>query len=346
MYLDLSPHQQIALRKVAGAVFRDHAVDLDNFEPHRMDWKSLNSLEAGVVRRAKDMLGEFKSASDGELQDLERGHESLMKVYDAIAHEKDARSKAGNRGPRESSLHPMVPVPPDVRVRAVDDGRPLDEEPAETSVALRPQESLRSHLRRANPALDEYRGLSVGGFMRAMVLGPETDLERRALTEGTDSAGGYTVPTILSAQLIDMMRAKSTVMAAGARTVPLDSKVTYYAKLLTDPVPAWRNEEGAFAESDPTFGRITFTARSLGVIVKVSRELMEDSLNIAEALPNVIAKAMAAEVDRVALLGSGVAPRAEGRGELLRPHRQLLCRRLPDGLHATGRGAHGAARRE
>ena len=58
-------------------------------------------------------------------------------------------------------------------------------------------------------------------------------------------------------------------------------------------------------ESEPTFSRIRFEPRSLAVLTKVSRELLEDSLNLETALPEIIASAMATELDRVALFGSG-----------------------------------------
>ena len=49
--------------------------------------------------------------------------------------------------------------------------------------------------------VEEYGDLSLGHYLRSMALGGQTDQERRALAEGTDSAGGYTVPTVLSASL-------------------------------------------------------------------------------------------------------------------------------------------------
>lgn len=158
----------------------------------------------------------------------------------------------------------------------------------------------------------EDHDLSTGAYLRAMVLGAKTEAERRALSEGTDSAGGYTVPEVLSSRLIDLMRARAVVMKAGAVTVPLTSDTNHIAKVATDPVPAWRAEAAAVAESGPTFARVTFTPRSLAVLVKVSRELLEDSLNLETALPQIIAASMATELDRVAMFGTGTAPQPKG----------------------------------
>jgi HK97 family phage major capsid protein len=152
---------------------------------------------------------------------------------------------------------------------------------------------------------NDYRDLTFGGFCRAMIHGARTEAEKRALAEGTDSAGGYTVPDVLMARLIDKLRSKATVMNAGAVTVPLTSDNNSIAKLATDPQANWRAENAEVSGSDPTFTRIQFLPKTLAVIVKASRELLQDSLNAEGALFNAFAQSMALEIDRVALMGSG-----------------------------------------
>ncbi|WP_407280120.1 phage major capsid protein [Aromatoleum evansii] len=151
-----------------------------------------------------------------------------------------------------------------------------------------------------------------GEYVRAMAVGTSNLEIRAALAEGTDSAGGYSVPRGLMAQLIDRMRAKTVCVQAGALTVPLETNVTSIARLASDPSAGWRAENAAVAESDPTFEGVTFTARSLAVLVKVSLELLQDSVNIEEALMTAFAGSLAGEVDRVALFGSGTAPEPRG----------------------------------
>lgn len=158
----------------------------------------------------------------------------------------------------------------------------------------------------------EYDGLTFGSFMRAAVLGPRNDVERRALAEGTDSAG-YTVSPALLPDFIDKLRAKSTVFRAGARTVTLDTgKATTIVRLASDVTAAWRSENAAISPADVTFEAVTFTPRSLAGATLVSRELLEDSANVQQMLENSFAQAFAAEIDRVALIGSGVAPEPKG----------------------------------
>ena len=151
-----------------------------------------------------------------------------------------------------------------------------------------------------------------GEYVSAMVTGTSRPEVRNALQEGTDSAGGYTVPKHLMWQVIDAMRAKTAAVQAGALTIPLETEKTTIARLDNDPQAGWRLELGEVANGNPTFGAVTFTARSLACLVKVSRELLEDSINIDSALMAAFAGAMAGELDRVALFGGGVAPEPRG----------------------------------
>lgn len=143
-------------------------------------------------------------------------------------------------------------------------------------------DSVRAWVETRSPHPKEYGHLRLGDVLRALITGPRNELERRVLSEGTDSAGGFTVPDILLARWIDRLRAALVVVQAGAQTVPLTSDVTKIARLLSDPVPAWRSENAAVAESDPVFEAVTFAPKSLDVFFKTSRELVEDLINAAE----------------------------------------------------------------
>lgn len=182
---------------------------------------------------------------------------------------------------------------------------------------LSKEHSFADFVGRGNRSNDPNQ-ISAGEFLKAMVLGTNNANSDRAsqikaaLSESSDSTGGYTVPDHLLGEFIDVMRAKSHVINAGARTVPLTTEKTTIAKILSDPVPGWRAENGAVAEGDPTFGAITFYAKSLAVLIKVSRELLEDSVNMNEALMQAIGGAMGGEFDRVALFGQGAANEPRG----------------------------------
>jgi HK97 family phage major capsid protein len=171
----------------------------------------------------------------------------------------------------------------------------------EEAWALQNGQSCRDFLRAQGKA--DYEGLSFGAYIRSMVCGPRNDLERRALAEGTDSSGGYSVPDVLFGEVVDRLRPNAVTIAAGAKVVPLTSDQNRFVKILTDPAATWRSENASVNVADGTFGAVSFAPKTLGVLVKASRELLEDSLNIEEAVNLSFARSFGSELDRVALVG-------------------------------------------
>jgi HK97 family phage major capsid protein len=191
-----------------------------------------------------------------------------------------------------------------------------DHSDAEYEVAgptLKPTESMTRNLEsRGLIHQPEFANLSLGAVMRSMIMGPRNELERRALAEGADSTGGVSVPDITLSRFVDKLRAATVCIRAGAQTLPLTSDKTTIARTSTDPVCAWRSENAAVVESDPAFEGLVFTPRSLAVYFKVSRELIEDSVNIEQALEASLTGSLSVELDRVALQGSGTPPEPRG----------------------------------
>lgn len=173
-------------------------------------------------------------------------------------------------------------------------------------------------------------GIALGDAVRAMITGARNDHERKALSEGTASAGGYTVPAPLATWFIDRLRSKSVAIAAGAMTVPMDSNTLAIAQLATDPAVAWRAENSDIAEGDPTFGRVQLTARSLAGLVKVSRELLADTVNAGAIIEQALLKVMALELDRAAIYGDGTNDSPTGIVNV-------------SGINEVSMGANGAA---
>ena len=303
-------NKTLAARKHALAFHTRHGIkSIAEIKPHTLTWADLNAVEKDARKEASAMIDRSAASTDEQRTSLENAVDCFSDLLEAIRAEKDERGIAGSKEPRsESATAAQRAKRPGYDTGEVRQG---DESAADTVYALAPEQRF-STWAQARSGSDEFRGLSVGQYLRSMIVGGKTEAERRALSAGSDSAGGFTVPDILSATLIDLARAQSVVMRAGAQTVPLTSDTNNMAKLLTDPVPAWRAEGGSVAESDPTFGRVQLIPRSLAVQTHISAELMEDSLNLATDLPLVLAAAMAVELDRVALLGTGTAPEPRG----------------------------------
>jgi HK97 family phage major capsid protein len=140
-----------------------------------------------------------------------------------------------------------------------------------------------------------------------------TTIERQALTEGTDSAGGVLVPASAAASVIDLVRAATVVIAAGATTVPMASDSLTFPRVLTGATPEWKQELAPMTESNLTFGSLVLNAKTLRTKVKLSEELVEDmSPEGSDAITRELTNAFALEIDRVALFGSGVDPEPRG----------------------------------
>lgn len=309
MLLEFTPKQILAAKKHAIPALRHLGVrDISAYEPHSQEWSDLGKHSKLVLKEARaltDKISDTGAAADNA--EIEEAFNALMVVYEAVESEKDKRSERGSRAPRPHGGDDRRPIGPDGETRG-DGGWEEDNE--DVSYFVRPDQRMSTWAAARNQSDGQLP--SLGNYLRSMVTGPKSEAEKRALSEGTDSAGGYTVPTLLSASLIDRLRAASVVNQAGAITVPLGSDNNVIAKLLSDPVPAWRTENAEVAESDSTFGAVSFVPKSLAVLVKVSRELLEDSLNVGTALPNALTTALALELDRVALLGTGAAPQPRG----------------------------------
>jgi HK97 family phage major capsid protein len=155
----------------------------------------------------------------------------------------------------------------------------------------------------------ENRNLSTVRWLRGTMLGDwdGAEAEKRAtLVEGTGSLGGLLVPPApISATIIDIVRNRSAFVPAGALTIPMDNPEMTLVRVLTTPTPGWRKEGAALPTSDMTFGPIKVSAKTLGVMVEMTVELVEDAPTVEQVVNNAIGQALALELDRVAFFGNG-----------------------------------------
>jgi HK97 family phage major capsid protein len=169
-------------------------------------------------------------------------------------------------------------------------------------------------------------------FVRGVAGMRSSRAVQNALSEGTDAAGGYTVPTMVLPGILEALVPASSLLTAGAGMVFLDEGAKSYtvAGIASVPTAAWRAENANVAEAEPTFRAVVATPRSLSFYFKVSRELLADSPNLETALRTAIAQSFAKELDRAGLRGSGTAP--EPRGIL-----------NTSGVQSVTNGANGAS---
>jgi HK97 family phage major capsid protein len=281
----------------------------EDFAAHTLEWSALGKAKRAGNRAIADLIDRLNDGCDQKrAAEIEAATDAVATIVQTADQEMDDRTEIGDRSARADPIAAMRPQFENLISPAVD-GNPLGQIEAEP-YSLRSDQSMRAW---AQPRQDNrFASLSTGRYFKTLLCGASNDTEARALSEGTDSQGGFTTPAPVALNLIDQLRANSVVNQAGATTIPLTSDSQTIAKLASDPTPAFRAENAAVAESDPTFANVTMTPRSMAVLIKVSRELMQDSVNLESELPRILAVAMAKELDRICLLGSGSAPEPRG----------------------------------
>lgn len=98
-----------------------------------------------------------------------------------------------------------------------------------------------------------------------------------ALQEGTDSEGGYLVPDEFEHTLIEALEEENIfrTLAHVIQTASGDRKIPVVA---TKGTASWVDEEGTITESDDSFTQVSIGAYKLGTLIKVSNELLNDSV--------------------------------------------------------------------
>ena len=145
------------------------------------------------------------------------------------------------------------------------------------------------------------------GFERERQIG--LDARERALSQGTDSAGGYTVPPQYIAELIPELVAKTVVLAAGARQLTGTGSPIEIPKVASGATAAWINGENtAITPNDPTFENVTLSPKMAAAITEMSRRLVAMSNPSAEAFVRAdLTGALARLLDLAALRGDGLS---------------------------------------
>ena len=114
--------------------------------------------------------------------------------------------------------------------------------------------------------------------LRKFLSGEVKAYELRALSKGTATAGGNTVPTSFRSQLWEHLVESATLMGGGATIWTTDSGESFEVPItLTHGAAAAVSEGIAIAGTDPTFSKRTLGAFKFGQLIKVSRELVEDT---------------------------------------------------------------------
>ena len=150
-------------------------------------------------------------------------------------------------------------------------------------------------------ASDDYRK-NFWNAMRSKVPMPDVT---NALQIGTDSEGGYLVPDEYERTLVEALEEENVFrqMAKVIQTSSGDRKIPVVASKDT---ASWIDEEGAFPESDDSFGQVSIGAYKLGTMIKVSEELLNDSVfDLQSYISREFARRIGAKEEEAFFMGDG-----------------------------------------
>jgi len=128
---------------------------------------------------------------------------------------------------------------------------------------------------------------------------------QRDLNTSDDSA--MVAEAYRGGDFIDVLRNASSVMDAGATMLTgLQGDVKIPKKTAASTAAFIASEGGASSESEPTFGQVTMTPKTIGAFTDITRlMMMQSSLDIENLVRNDLSSGIALAIDNGALQGSG-----------------------------------------
>ena len=169
-----------------------------------------------------------------------------------------------------------------------------------TSTAITNKPSQQQETEKTGRASSEYKA----AFWKAMKNKNSFDVQN-ALQVGTDSEGGYLVPDEFERTLVEALQEENIFrqLATIITTSSGDRKIPVVAAKGT---ASWVDEEGAIPESDDAFGQVSIGAYKLATIIKVSEELLNDSVfNLEQYIAKEFGRRIGAKEEEAFFVGDG-----------------------------------------
>lgn len=169
-----------------------------------------------------------------------------------------------------------------------------------TSSALTHKPSQPQEPEKTGRASNEYRQ----NFWKAMRNKNSLDIQN-ALQVGTDSEGGYLVPDEFERTLIEALE-EENIFRQLAKVISTSSGDRKIPVVASKGSAAWVDEEGAIPEADDAFGQVSIGAYKVATIIKISEELLNDSIfNLEQYVAKEFARRIGAKEEEAFFVGNG-----------------------------------------
>lgn len=154
---------------------------------------------------------------------------------------------------------------------------------------------------------EDEKGLNLGNYIKGAITGDwnnaSNELDKfKALSTGT---GKILVPTVLSAEIIDLARNKSVLFGGGVPMVKMESNNITIAKIKSDPQFSFKEEGMKITPSEMAFEGVELKSKTAYGLMKVTLEVLHSAQNLDTLLRNTMAQAIADMIDKACLFGQG-----------------------------------------
>ena len=170
--------------------------------------------------------------------------------------------------------------------------------PTSAAITHRPGQSQEPE--KTGRASSEYKA----AFWKAMKNKSSFEVQN-ALQVGTDSEGGYLVPDEFERTLVEALQEENLFrqLATIITTSSGDRKIPVVASKGT---ASWVDEGGTIPESDDAFGQVSIGAYKLATMIKVSEELLSDSVfNLERYIAREFGRRIGAKEEEAFFTGDG-----------------------------------------
>ena len=214
--------------------------------------------------------------------DSKRGKDGLISPEDAAIYEK-MEEEVVNLGKEVERLERQASI--DIELsKAINSpltSRPLGAEKTKTGRAS-----------------DEYKN----AFWKVMRNKHSLDVQN-ALQIGTDSEGGYLVPDEFERTLVDALL-EENIFRSLAKVITTSSGDRKIPVVASKGTASWIDEEGLIPESDDSFGQVSIGAYKLATMIKVSEELLNDSVfNLESYIAKEFARRIGSKEEEAFFIG-------------------------------------------
>lgn len=227
--------------------------------------------------------------------------EKRAKAWDAAKAFLDARAKDGVLSPEDNATYDKMLADVDAMARQIaieEDRVARDAEMSRPTSAPLTEKPGAQGAKPVSPrATTEYRA----DFLN--ILRGRAPVNN-VLSTSPDTDGGYLVPTEFETQIVTGLE-EANIIRSIAKTIntSAERKIPIAA---THSTAQWTAENAAYTESDPTFAQKTIDAFKLTDLVKVSVELLQDSMfDLESYIAREFARAFGIAEEEAFCVGTG-----------------------------------------